>query len=203
MKIIRFIGDVHGNISRYRNALGIATHSVQLGDMGAGFVHIPEMDKNDRFIRGNHDDPEICRNHPNYIPDGYFEEGIFYMGGGLSIDKEWRTPGVSWWEGEELSITELNQMVDLYASLKPIIVATHEAPISASRILHSHHTYDDSRTSQALQAMFEIHQPHLWIHAHHHINAENLIGRTRFVSLSELDHIDVELKGYRPSSSVE
>ena len=57
------IGDVHGKINEYLQLIKNRKHSIQLGDFGVGFVDIPELPINHRFIRGNHDNPELlnCR----------------------------------------------------------------------------------------------------------------------------------------------
>ena len=74
--------------------------------MGLGFsgVYLPHDEvMNHKFIRGNHDDPQACREHPYWIKDGLIENDIMYIGGAWSIDREYRTEGVSWWRDEELS----------------------------------------------------------------------------------------------------
>jgi len=124
------------------------------------------VEGNHRFIRGNHDSPEVCRNHPNWIPDGQFENDMFFLGGAFSIDWQMRMPGVSWWEDEELSIVELNAMIDKFESLKPKIVVTHDCPTKFAMLLKSHHMDDKSRTRAALDTMLEIHKPDLWVFGH-------------------------------------
>ena len=69
----RVIGDVHGNIAEYLAICSECDRSVQLGDMGLGFkgVYLPSDEvMNHKFIRGNHDDPAACREHPYFIKDG-------------------------------------------------------------------------------------------------------------------------------------
>lgn len=65
------IGDVHGKIHQYLellNSLPDEEATFQLGDMGLGFkgVNLPKLEERHRFIRGNHDDPAMCKEHPNY-----------------------------------------------------------------------------------------------------------------------------------------
>jgi hypothetical protein len=50
-----------------------------------------------------------------------------------------------------------------------------------------------TRTGEALQAMFEIHQPELWVFGHWHNTLKQEINGTIFQCLGELDFIDVEL----------
>ena len=141
-----YVGDVHGKVGQLEWQL---RHDpswkdkqiFQVGDMGVGFkgVSFDYKWSKDRllFIRGNHDSPEACRQHPNYAGDfGYIpKEKLFYCGGAWSIDQAWRTEGVTWWKDEELDAVELNKAFQLYKECKPEIVATHEAPTRAAIIL--------------------------------------------------------------------
>jgi hypothetical protein len=225
-----FIGDNHGHVERYRKiirGLPEGAKSLQLGDFGLGFKgvhHFPggSMARGwHKFIRGNHDSPEVCRKHPLYLGDyGYLEdEKLFYLGGAWSIDKDWRVPGISWWEDEELSYAELDSAYQLYVKSRPQIVATHEAPSKAAwtmldRLLRHNGEYQphpycptdqtvavkgdeyayykaklgcvNTRTSQALQRMFEEWQPLHHYFGHYHLTTSFKIGRTQFHCLGEL-----------------
>jgi len=77
---INFISDIHGEFKKFREWTKTMDYSLQLGDMGLGFPK-DERDKyfvkdlNHRWIRGNHDDPAVCRMKPNYLGDyGFCEE---------------------------------------------------------------------------------------------------------------------------------
>lgn len=209
MNKLTLIGDVHGKIDalmRIQNSLLGGQRSVQLGDMGFGFRAITDFPEQHKFIRGNHDDPAKAREHKNYLGDyGYLaEDDIFYIGGANSIDKQWRTPMVSWWPDEELSIVELNAAQQLYVASKPRIVISHECPEIANRTMLAGLIIGDSyfeakseliksRTCQALQQMFEIHQPKLWVFGHYHIDKTFQIGATTFRCLAELSTMEFEV----------
>ena len=124
-----------------------------------------------------------------------------FIGGAMSIDKMYRIPGFSWWEGEELSIKELNDMVTVYLTEKPRVMITHDCPREVSEVLMSRGTNDGcaktegSRTSQALQSMWSAHSPDLWVFGHWHLSFDHILhgGRekgTRFVCLAELEYRD-------------
>ena len=185
------IGDVHGwtaNYSRWiQRNLDPSVRTIQLGDMGLGFAStkpfkLPECNK---FFRGNHDSPEQCRRHPNYLGDyGYLpEDKLFWCAGAWSIDRAYRIEGVSWWPDEELSYDELGKAIDLYSQVKPRFVLSHEAPAkTASTLLYgmlvgnkdpyftAKMDCSRSRTSEALQQMLDIHQPEQWIFGHYHVD---------------------------------
>ena len=140
------IGDVHGAFKTYEYILfnmqlkggtkGMDC-SLQVGDMGVGFPEkakahyykdgkswAPEISKEHKWFRGNHDDPELCNTHPNYIGDfGYCKKpDLFYCGGGYSIDFRSRIPGVSWWDGEQLTFKQSKDAFELYKKVKPRIM---------------------------------------------------------------------------------
>lgn len=212
--MITIIGDVHGKTHIYQKRLRQhyeGKRTIQIGDMGIGFkgVGLHEMEMNHRWFRGNHDNPELCRQNKNYLGDyGYLpEDRLFWLAGAWSIDRMARITGVSWWPDEELSIKELGEALYLYEQVKPEYVISHEAPHEAARYLlgaaTSGGTNDgyffakmgciESRTSQALQAMLDVHQPKEWVFGHYHVNMRFQIAnkqsemlRTKFTCVGEL-----------------
>jgi hypothetical protein len=195
---IRFIGDVHGKFSQYLDIIlpDQIQNSVQVGDMGVGFhnvthntmsthPHIHMKNGNHRFIRGNHDNPAFCRDPEHskgmWIPDGKIENNIMYVGGATSIDKAWRTESVDWWPDEQLSYNDLNVMIDTYMIAKPEIMITHECPDFIADVMlakYNRRKFEEtSATRQALQAMFQMHKPKLWIFGHWHMNEDFEFGR--------------------------
>ena len=215
--VIRFIGDVHGKYDRYEKTIADGPPSIQVGDMEVGFRRWPhgepEADPphhsmvagHHRFIRGNHDNPAVCREHSQWIADGTFENNMMFVGGANSIDREWRREGYDWWPDEELSATELRTMIALYIDRKPRIMVTHDCPeevasIVLSRALISGPRKIDlpSRTRFALQEMWAAHCPKFWLFGHYHMSFDQVLhgGRTtgtRFICLAELEHRDIKL----------
>jgi Calcineurin-like phosphoesterase len=211
MPIIRWIGDVHGKFPRYRQIIRRFPRSIQVGDMGIGFIKYgghdhgafcanppyDSMSKGEHlFQRGNHDNPSVCKRHKFYIPDGTVKDNMMFVGGAVSIDRPWRVPNYSWWPDEEPSLTELNQFVDVYSVAKPEIMSTHECPTMIADILLAHCGHskinDGSRCKQAFQSMFEKHQPRLWLFGHYHYSFDKIIEGTRFICLNELEYKDID-----------
>lgn len=196
---MKLIGDVHGKYAQYKALIRKHSDTIQVGDLGLGFRRFPhgnyttnpphaEMVKaNARFIRGNHDNPGVCRNHSQFIKDGTVEDDVMFVGGAWSIDWKYRIEGYSWWADEQLSQEEFNQVMDVYSVVKPRVMVTHDCPHSVNLQIHTHHYFDKSRTQQALQAMFDIHQPEIWVHGHHHVSVDHTIKGTRFICLAELE----------------
>src|SRR5690348_14652539 len=111
-KKMKFIGDVHGLYERYDRIIKEHANTIQVGDMGIGFRRWPHGEwqanppfdvmvaQNALFIRGNHDNPGVCRNHKQWIADGYVrttEKGnvVMFIGGAHSIDAKLRIEGFS------------------------------------------------------------------------------------------------------------
>lgn len=212
----RIIGDVHG----YKQELTAllysmpehVTSAIQVGDMGVGFGQsdywhesLDDVLKsaNARFIRGNHDNPAVCKTMLGYIPDGRVEGHSMFIGGAWSIDCAWRTAGLTWWEDEECSIEQFDQLIDIYTVVRPKVMFTHDCPTEAAIELFQKRglllgginaKLEKTRTASALQAMYEIHQPDFWFHGHWHHTVSAKIGNTRFHCLGELDYIDFDIE---------
>lgn len=219
MSIIRLIGDVHGKFRRYSTILDNSPYpTIQIGDMGVGFRWTqgprtgelqggPPYDKmvagGHRFIRGNHDNPSYAARHTQYIADGTVEGNMMFVGGALSIDKQWRTEDYSWWPDEELSEDELLAMLAIYHRNHPEIMVTHDCPESIATMIvqtipcvgNGDTKLDPrfaSRTREAFDFMLGHHRPKLWIFGHWHVSFDYLHQGTRFICLPELATVDID-----------
>lgn len=221
----RLVGDIHGKFTDYRfYSLGIgrtsssrlsgeAAASIQVGDYGMGFNKTPEWhsrmtdwqkeNPTHRFIRGNHDDPAMCKTMPNYIADGRIEGHTMFVGGAWSIDHAYRTEGLTWWRDEECSVAQFNQLIDIYSMVRPRVMITHDCPTEAAYEMFAKRglllggygaKLEKTRTATALQAMFDIHQPDFWFFGHWHVSTSLKIGNTHFQCLGELEYVDFDLE---------
>jgi hypothetical protein len=211
--MIRFVGDVHGKFKSFKHDIETSNVDnlsiIQVGDMGVGFGQgdywhesLDEymVENNVYFLRGNHDNPNSCKTMKSWIKDGTVIDDMMLIGGAWSIDHSYRTPGIDWWEDEELSYGELDALINLYEEKNPRIMVTHDFPTIASykmfvrtgRSIGRKIQYLN-RTAEALQAMFEIHQPTLWIGGHWHTSTDQVIDGTRFICLNELEWADINL----------
>jgi hypothetical protein len=208
---ITFIGDVHGKTDQYQKKLRqkfAGQRTFQIGDMGFGFKGVPglhrdiQTDGDHKWIRGNHDNPTQCRQTIGYAGDyGYLpEDKLFFLGGAYSIDYAWRTPGVTWWDDEEISYPELLKAVDLYVATKPEIVATHECPSRISEYMltvvipgfrNEKLECKSSRTAAALQQMLDLHKPKEWVFGHYHVDSSFEWQGTKFTCISELSEYTI------------
>lgn len=187
---MRFIGDVHGKFDRYHEIIANCNESIQVGDFGIGFADPGVFDDDHTFIRGNHDNPDMCKMHPNWTPDGYYTNKYFFVGGAESVDKMRRIPGVSWWHDEELSINDMCNIIPHYEYAKPEFMVTHDCPdIVANEICG--YQEDSTRTRYFLSVLLEIHKPRYWIFGHWHVSFQKEIHGTKFICLNELEYVDI------------
>jgi hypothetical protein len=206
----RLIGDVHGYFDRYEKAIANSPPSIQVGDMGVGFrrldgllegefyrnpPHSKMVEGNHRFIRGNHDNPAVCAKHSQWIADGTVEEDIMFVGGADSIDKQYRVKDYSWWEDEELSDAEFENIKKVYEYAKPRVMITHTAPTEATStilqwVMGEMRYGEPTRSEDWFQRMLAIHRPELWVFGHWHHSFDKEVEGTRYVCLAELEYRD-------------
>lgn len=204
--MIRFIGDVHANFAQYKQiADDFAGKSIQVGDFGVGFAPVPELEPRQLFIRGNHDNPVLCRDRNMPWADNFLEDGtllspwtdinksIFCIGGALSIDRHLRTEGLNWWHDEELSCSSFVELIVEYTQIKPDVMVTHDCPDNIAKVLFPNQLLMHSITRNALQVMLGEHQPKIWIFGHWHQSVDVTINGTRFICLNELEYKDLEV----------
>jgi hypothetical protein len=210
------IGDIHGAVYDYK-AYAIDKFegpTIQIGDFGIGFGQgdywlesVSEFHKlgGHRFIRGNHDHPALCKTMPSCISDGSVENDVMFIGGAWSIDNPnapdgWyqRTENYDWWADEECTDEEFERMMDVYNTVKPRVMITHDCPHKIA----GHMFWDTgflkgprypTRTGDFLQKMLDIHQPDFHFFGHWHHSMAYKYGNTTFVCLGILDTIDVDL----------
>lgn len=210
MAKIIVVGNVHGKTGQYQKMLRqkyADRTTVQIGDMGIGFkgVGLHKMDDRHTWFRGNHDDPAKCRVTTNYRGDWGFDNAnnFFWVAGAVSIDRDMRIEGISWWRDEELSYAELDYIVQEYSRVKPDYVLSHEAPRKAADVLLHTLSGDyfaakrdcaNSRTAAALQCMLDIYQPKIWCFGHYHFSHTFAVPfyDTKFTCVSELDTYELD-----------
>lgn len=194
---ITIIGDVHGKYDRYHKIIRNNEdhpYTIQLGDFGFKYDTLKNVDHTRHIIiGGNHDNYDICHNYLHFCSDyGYMVNfnGIdfFYYRGAYSIDRQYRTVGVDWWEKEQVDIENFMKARELYRSIKPDIVITHDCPeFMVPQYIGGYSRIYQNITNWALNELYNIHQPKIWIHGHHHTSKTTVYGDTKFVCLDELE----------------
>ena len=189
MKNILVIGDVHGKYLDYKEIIDKHNgESIQLGDFGFNFVHDMHLSFNDvskhKVLFGNHDDYTYL-NREHSLGNFFIKDDLMCIRGADSIDKRFRTINVDWWENEELSYKEMEEVINVYELNKPKIVISHDGPQSIIEELFG--IRDKSLTRQGLEQMLGIHTPNIWIFGHHHKSIDITINGCRFICLNELE----------------
>ena len=206
---IGFIGDIHGEFNTYFSILEMLKDcdiTLQLGDMGLGFDYT--LDKqyqegikkypNARFLKGNHDNPLVCRNQPSYLGDfGVFKDKIFFISGAWSIDYNCRTIGRDWWPEEELSIKQCNEVIKLYEKTLPDVIISHECADSVRDLVVMPLGINSTKTGLLLDELINLHQPSLHIFCHYHVPKDfNYLG-TRFRCLNINETFSIQLNDFK------
>ncbi len=191
------IGDVHGKYEKYHRILSRKEenpYTLQIGDLGFRYDTLKNVDHTKHLILpGNHDNYDTCYNYPHFLPDfGYMVNfnGIdfFYYRGAYSIDRQYRTIGIDWWENEQVNIDQFMKARELYRSVKPDVVISHDCPFDiATQMLHMDQRIIENNTTWALQELLNIHQPKLWFFGHWHRSKNIQYGNTKFRCLDELE----------------
>ena len=189
-------------------------HIIVAGDIGLGFYKVnyyvdifswmnKRLEKKNvhlYFIRGNHDRPDWFENPPEYMtiyPHIHIVKDysvlnlcghhVLCIGGAVSIDKKFRNPGTSWWEGE--NVTKIDDLSTVIKRNDIDVVVSHTNPIFIEPELlhHPWMTVDDFELSKAgsktLAEVFfyliENNNPlKYWVHGHHHEHVETYIPNT-------------------------
>lgn len=95
---------------------------------------------------------------------------LFTMGGALSHDKKWRTPGKTWWSEELPSQNEFNEAIDNLTKHNWNVdyVITHCAPTEFQKCICKY--YKPDRLTEFLQYIDEKLKYKAWFMGHYHRN---------------------------------
>jgi predicted phosphodiesterase len=193
---ITLVGDIHGKYKRMHEIIREKNkheYIVALGDVGFDFSTLDNVDP-DKFkiVGGNHDNYDKIINIPHYLGDyGYTTlNGIsfYFYRGAYSIDRQYRTIGIDWWEDEQNNIETFMKARELYREIKPDIFLAHDCPdFMVPEYIGPYAKRYENITGWALGELYKIHQPKLFIHGHYHVSKTTQYGDTKFVCLNELE----------------
>jgi predicted phosphodiesterase len=203
---IRIISDVHGQGWLHKDMLsnryGHFDYSVQIGDLGFKYDYLKDLDSNvHKFFGGNHDNYNLINNVPHNLGDfGQLKFGdtsfndVFFMRGAYSIDKSSRIEGLSWWPEEEMSYSTLKKCIKEYKDVRPKYVLSHTCPgFLVSYLIGANRALLNTKTNEAMDQMFDVHQPQLWVFGHFHMNFMKIVGNTTFLCLKDDTFMDLEI----------
>lgn len=170
---------------------------IQLGDWGFTWPGIGETENlkamlhvakiHMHWIEGNHDNythlktnhffgaNHLCQMSQNlaYIPRGqvFALGGVRFaaLGGAVSIDRNHRIPGASWWPEEAITETDLARLEYWTKVHRPQVLITHDAPDLP--LWHSTFRADNAsaQNRKRVTQAAEMVQPDLLFHGHMHM----------------------------------
>ncbi len=183
------IGDVHGKLDKYIDL--VIDHegpTLQLGDMGFDYEPLRILDQNrHKFFGGNHDNYDKYNGCVHALGDFGIWHNVFYARGAWSMDWQCRTEGLDLWTTkEQLNYSQSLECLDMYTTIKPNIVITHECPNFIHDELFHYNPLFGTSTALLFDHMYLEHQPEVWIFGHHHRTTNLLHGTTLFQCLGEL-----------------
>ena len=209
-KDIIIIGDTHG----YFHFLNVLINRrlpkivFQCGDFGfwPKFPSIKVKNgKTDVFLcDGNHEDHESLLKLENneifpnvfYMKRGSYltlEDGrnVLFMGGALSVDKDYRTPGLDWFPEETISQKDIENLPDINID----IIISHTAPqefeiknMEVIGYMKDKKINDPSRI--ALSYVYEKYKPKLWYFGHFHRFNTGVYENCKWTCLPDCRHGD-------------
>lgn len=197
---VALLGDIHGDVRYLDWALQHAVNSgaeamIQLGDFG--FIFSDEFlsdlaDVTDRYgipmfvVRGNHDDPWWFRTHQrlgdvHLIPDGFVAtigtKTVAFLGGAVSIDRDWREENVSWWKDERVNPHIVNAWA--MEDVKADVLICHEAPLRpkglGSIMIPPDVERDCDEDRNFIRTAAEILEPEFIFHGHYHLRTSTTL----------------------------
>jgi Icc-related predicted phosphoesterase len=162
--------------------------------------YLDEADLNLYFVDGNHEDfPKLEKlrggqegiaplvlqgfEHPvpariHHIPRGHVWEwgGVAFMGvgGAVSIDRQWRIPGKSWWPEETLTPAQEEYALEQAAQHIDVLVS-HDCPtyVPMTGLVNDPNSHWHR---QIITGIAKVAAPRLWFHGHMHHYMEYKFG---------------------------
>lgn len=223
-------GDWHANQPFAERTIDYAVYSgadtiVQCGDFGL-WTPSPRLDRyinkihseaavngiHVYWLDGNHEDhtrrdefSSYDTEYFHYLPRGHRWEwwGRQFMsvGGGVSMDKQRRVEGESWWPGETLSDADVRRCIAEPHNVD--VIFAHDCPRGVpipgvgpdskqrpgedswpATVL-----YEAQQHRMKMREIWEAQQPQLYVHGHYHIPYEFWLRTTKFIGLGM--HMDM------------
>lgn len=190
LKMIRFIGDIHGDKDTYLQLIDGVERSVQIGDMGTNYKFLEGVDgSHHKFFGGNHENYETIHECPGHLGDFGEITGsdhkIFFVRGAWSIDGLGRSPELaSSLTCEQLSHVQRINAIEAYDKLRPDILVSHEGPLHMLWRMVDSPPYTQTWTNHMLDNMHYIHKPKIHIFGHYHRDLDEVVDGCRYICLT-------------------
>ena len=192
---VAILGDIHGKTRYLDWALEHAVSAgagmmIQVGDFGFNYddtflddlVNVTKKHQIPLYaIRGNHDDfswftqrAQLGR-YATLIPDGTVmtigKKRVAFLGGAVSIDRDFREENISWWKDERVNPHIVNAW--LYDEVKADVLISHESPLLPNNLpgfkLPPDIIRDCDEDRHHVRMAAEILEPDVIYHGHYHM----------------------------------
>lgn len=153
------------------------------------------------FVDGNHDNHELLAGLPaaedgtrplsdsiSHLPRGLRWEwnGVRFlaMGGAHSVDRQDRTPGVSWWPGERISLSDAHRATDLPDPTADVMF-THDCPWGMNirglspGMFPAAEIEESDRNRKVLLEIVNVVNPRWLYCGHYHVRQSGIAGNGR------------------------
>ena len=210
-----FEGCNPSNSELFRKGEKIADNYIFLGDIGFGFDRVKtfcnRLEKaiplgvQAYFIRGNHDNPSCWKGwkkgkiqmfHPRFHMVGDYDVLIIYgkkylcIGGGISIDRHYRIPGISYWEDEHiLPPPKQNTFGEIYGVLShtgfsPPILTHKQALMDEFPDVRK----DCDNEQVVLSEILNLYNLQVWFNGHYHVHCKFKMENCLVTALNINEH---------------
>lgn len=193
---VAILGDIHTDTQYLEYAIRSAVEQgakamIQVGDFGLNYsdsflsaIDNITRDNNIQLmaIRGNHDDPWWFRQYRrmdnvHFIPDGLVttvgKKRVAFLGGAVSIDRDHREEGISWWSDERVNPHVVNQWMN--DGVKADILITHDSPVLPDNLpgftLPADISRDCDEDRHHVAMAVEVIEPDVVYHGHYHVRS--------------------------------
>lgn len=159
------------------------------------------------FIDGNHDDHDFLQSEltrPGFarLADSlwHIRRGTVWdwrgkrwvgLGGAGSIDKNYRTPGLDFWDAEVVTHGQVLAALSTLGDDQPDVIVTHEKPKFAPPVvpIRSFGTDIDRHIRGTPELLQYLGTPKVWAYGHYHVRdtSHSVHSHTRFEAVSS-DH---------------
>ncbi len=142
---------------------------------------------------GNHEDFDSlkeCNYNPKLGENVYYQKrgsyitlpdnrNVLFLGGGYSIDKQYRTEGVDWFKDELLTEDDIKNLPNINID----VIVSHTAPNEFFVLPKSNYPHDTSR--DVLSIVLKKYKPKYWYFGHFHIYKKGKYKNCNWTALAD------------------
>lgn len=110
---------------------------------------------------------------------------ILCMGGAVSVDKQLRQTGVSWWPEEEPNYKKWHYAADQLVKWHPDIIITHDAPESVIQAMQLYKHDDPDAVERGMEQLLQVIKDEKipvkdWYFGHHHQDVDVCVNNVNY-----------------------